>query len=161
MPTSSSQVEKGIQQEMSAKELHVCCGLNACAGHGKSGTNTCAGQGDCATVVAHSCSGTNECRGQGGCGYGSALGQQDNPGVNECKGLGGCGSPIGYGNDPNVQPSGPPSFTWNNTGGANNGGSVWEYARFKLLERMGRAGIAVKQPSPCSPPSKTFTVTVD
>jgi hypothetical protein len=144
---------------MSTKELHVCCGLNACAGHGKSGTNACAGQGDCATVV-HTCSGTNECRGQGGCGYGSAA-VQDSPGVNDCKGLGGCGSPVGYGNDPNVKPTGPPSFTWSNTAGVNKGGSVWEYARFKLLERMDRAGITVTQPSPCAPSSKTFSVTID
>jgi hypothetical protein len=153
--------EKGEWQEMNPKELHVCCGLNACSGHGKSGTNACAGQGDCATVVAHSCAGTNECRGQGGCGFGSAPGQQDSPGVNECKGLGGCGSPIGYGNDPNVKDTGPPSFTWNSTAGVNNGNSVWAYARFKLLERMDRAGITVTQPSPCSPPSKNFSVTVD
>lgn len=145
---------------MSVMELHVCCGLNACTGHGKSGTNACAGQGDCATAVVHTCSSTNECRGQGGCGYGLA-GQQDTPGANECKGLGGCGSPIGNGNDPVVNPTGPPSFTWANTSGVNNGKSVWSYARLKLLERMDNAGIAVKQPSPCSPPSNTFAVTVD
>lgn len=45
--------------------------------------------------------------------------------------------------------------------GVNNGKSVWLYARLKLLERMDNAGIIVKQPSPCSPPSNTFEVTVD
>jgi hypothetical protein len=146
---------------MSVMELHICCGLNACKGHGKSGTNACAGQGDCATAVVHNCTGNNECRGQGGCGNGSAAGQQDNPGNNDCKGLGGCGSPIGYGNVQSVPAAGPPSYSWANTGGVNNGGSVWSFARFKLLERMDKAGITVTQPSPCQPPSSTFSVTVD
>lgn len=85
-------------------ELHVCQGLNACAGQGAVteehpfGSGTMAGDGECATVV-HACQNTNDCRGQGGCGTGGGGGLVSEPaawlaGQNECKGLGGCQSPI-------------------------------------------------------------------
>jgi hypothetical protein len=79
-------------------ELHVCQGLNSCAGHGANGSGTVAGDGDCATVN-HTCQASNECRGQGGCGYPGysavgAVASEYLPGQNACKGLGGCASPI-------------------------------------------------------------------
>jgi hypothetical protein len=82
------------------KELHVCAGLNACAGHGNSSVsnkiNACAGTGDCATVLNDSCHGNNDCRGQGGCGGGGSLGsQQTAPGDNLCAGKGSCQVPAG------------------------------------------------------------------
>lgn len=81
-----------------ALELHICQGLNSCAGHGINGSGTMAGDGDCATVN-HVCQGANDCRGQGACGYPgqTKVGGPNNvllPGSNACKGLGGCQSPI-------------------------------------------------------------------
>src|SRR5258708_2984500 len=63
------------------KDTHVCCGLNACKGHGADGKNECAGAGSCATSEAHSCAGSNACKGQGG------------TGDNACKGKGSCAVP--------------------------------------------------------------------
>jgi hypothetical protein len=68
-------------EKAAPKDAHVCCGLNACKGHGAGGKNDCAGQGSCATVEAHGCSGTNGCKGQGG------------SGDNACKGKGSCAVP--------------------------------------------------------------------
>jgi hypothetical protein len=62
-------------------ELHACCGLNTCKGHGKGADNACAGQGACATVEAHGCGGENACKGQGA---------EYN---NACKGQGSCAVP--------------------------------------------------------------------
>src|SRR5271157_5145109 len=45
--------------------LHVCCGLNECAGQGKNGSGTMAVDGQCATVQHH-CAGDNSCAGLGG-----------------------------------------------------------------------------------------------
>ncbi len=67
--------------------LHVCRGLNACKGKGKTGKNACAGQGECASPkVKHACNGQNACKNQGGCG--------DTAGSNACKGKGGCSVPL-------------------------------------------------------------------
>ncbi len=81
-------------------ELHICQGLNSCAGHGVNGSGTMPGDGDCATVF-HTCVGANNCRNQGACGF---PGKSSNnpktskatftPGANSCAALGGCQSPI-------------------------------------------------------------------
>ncbi|HLX06484.1 MAG TPA: hypothetical protein VKY89_01340 [Thermoanaerobaculia bacterium] len=64
------------------KDPHLCCGLNACKGHGKGASNDCAGMGHCATVEAHGCAGENACAGQG------------STGENGCKGKGSCAVPV-------------------------------------------------------------------
>lgn len=71
------------------KEPHVCRGLNACKGKGKTKDNSCAGQGNCATAKAHGCHAQNDCKGQSGCG--------EHPGQNDCKGKGECGVPLSEG----------------------------------------------------------------
>jgi len=68
------------------REPHTCCGLNTCAGLGKSGENDCAGRGTCASAETHVCQGMNSCKGQGGCG--------EHPGQNSCKGKGACAVPL-------------------------------------------------------------------
>lgn len=73
-------------EDVAAKEMHVCRGLNTCKGKGKDGKNACAGQGVCATAQAHSCHGENACKGQGGCGA--------NPAENSCRGQGACSVPL-------------------------------------------------------------------
>jgi hypothetical protein len=70
------------EEKKTPAELHACCGLNTCKGHGASATNECAGQGSCATVEAHGCAGSNACKNQGA--------EYDNA----CKGKGGCGVPV-------------------------------------------------------------------
>ncbi|HTQ80529.1 MAG TPA: hypothetical protein VMM92_11070 [Thermoanaerobaculia bacterium] len=65
-----------------AKDLHACCGLNACKGQGKGAKNECAGQGSCSTARAHGCAGQNDCAGQG------------QSADNSCKGKGSCGVPV-------------------------------------------------------------------
>ena len=67
-------------------EIHLCRGLNTCAGNGAGGENACAGQGACATVAEHSCGGNNTCKNLGGCG--------EEAGANACKGQGGCHVPL-------------------------------------------------------------------
>ncbi len=80
-------------------ELHVCQGLNSCAGHGVNGSGTMPGDGDCATTF-HTCVGANNCQGQGACGFPGKTSKGPNakpsfvPGDNQCSGLGGCQSPI-------------------------------------------------------------------
>lgn len=69
-------------EEEQAKEMHACCGLNSCKGHGADGKNSCAGTGNCATVEPHGCAGHNSCKNQGG------------SGENDCKGHGSCNVPI-------------------------------------------------------------------
>ena len=76
-------------EKIGMKELHICRGLNACAGHGKDDSGTMPGDGACATAVYHGCATHNECRGQGGCGA--------KPGENSCKGKGECGVPLSSG----------------------------------------------------------------
>ena len=125
------------------KELHVCAGLNACQGHGKSGTNACAGTGDCATVLNDSCHGNNECRGQGACGSGGSLGsQQTVPGENLCRGKGSCMVPAG-GIDKNrtmqaaretLKGESPP--THKQITGIYEGRHVWQVARLLFEQRM-------------------------
>jgi hypothetical protein len=70
------------------KEIHICRGLNSCAGQGAGGENKCAGQGTCATTPAapHECTTGNFCKGQGGCG--------PTAGKNKCKGYGEGAVPI-------------------------------------------------------------------
>ncbi len=109
-----------------ALELHVCMGLNACAGHDVHGTAELAGTGACATV-SHVCHGSNACRGQGGCGYAGSDVEQGKPGDQSCKWNGSCASPI---NVSRVSSAGP-----------NKGKSVWKLARRIFEERMYDAGV--------------------
>jgi hypothetical protein len=107
-------------------ELHVCMGLNACAGHGRDGTGVMAGMGECATV-SHICHGANECAGQGGCGYTGHEAEQAIPGAQHCRWSGSCASPI---NESRVHAAGP--F---------RGTSVWKRARKVFEQRMFEAGV--------------------
>ncbi|RIK73266.1 MAG: hypothetical protein DCC68_25180, partial [Planctomycetota bacterium] len=70
------------KKEEKPKEIHICRGLNTCAGKGASGDNKCAGQGTCATTpnAPHECATGNACKGQGGCGA--------TAGKNQCAGYG-------------------------------------------------------------------------
>jgi len=70
------------EEAKSPPELHACCGLNTCKGHGVGASNECAGQGSCATVEAHGCAGSNACKNQGA--------EYDNA----CKGQGSCAVPV-------------------------------------------------------------------
>jgi hypothetical protein len=108
------------------KELHVCMGLNSCAGHDASGNAAMAGMGECATVQ-HSCHGGNNCRGQGGCGYAGSEFEQMKPGDQSCANNGSCASPI---NVSRVSSAGP-----------NKGRSVWKLARQIFETRMYDAGV--------------------
>lgn len=141
-------------------ELHVCQGLNACAGQDITGTATEAGAGMCATADPHVCSGQNHCKGQGGCGFSPAgtWALQNHPGQNDYPGqvLGpngffmassqadsACGSPI--------LPSLQNTFGFNTPPSAGRGGSdevygeaggyVWDFARKLFEERMRARGI--------------------
>ncbi|GAA0248359.1 hypothetical protein GCM10009527_051120 [Actinomadura nitritigenes] len=107
-------------------ELHVCMGLNACAGHGRDGTGIMAGMGRCATV-SHNCHGDNECAGQGGCGYSGHEAEQALPGAQHCRWSGSCASPI---NASRVHAAGP-----------YRGTSVWKRARKVFEQRMFEAGV--------------------
>lgn len=127
------------QPAMLPLELHVCQGLNACAGHGANRSGTMPGDGDCATV-SHTCQSSNDCRSQGGCGYaGKAIvGGPDvyTPGENACKGLAGCASPIS---------------AWQIfDGGAGNlsGKYVWCEARALFEARMNSLNMKFGQPNP-------------
>ncbi len=108
------------------RELHVCMGLNACAGHDRDGTAPMAGMGLCATVL-HKCHGANECRGQGGCGYTGPDAELAKPGEQACKWNGSCASPI---NASRVFAGGPLK-----------GKSVWKLARQLFEARMYQAGV--------------------
>jgi hypothetical protein len=109
-----------------AKELHVCMGLNACAGQDVNGAAPMAGMGQCATVQ-HVCHGDNTCRGQGGCGYAGSDFEQWKPGDQSCASNGSCASPI---NVSRVSSAGP-----------NKGKSVWKLARQRFEARMYDAGV--------------------
>lgn len=80
--------KKNVIDDKKPKEVHICRGLNTCAGKGKTGDNKCAGQGDCATTLAapHECATGNACRNQGGCG--------PTAGKNQCAGFGDGSVPI-------------------------------------------------------------------
>lgn len=77
---------EGVVPTELLREPHTCCGLNTCAGLGKSGDNACAGQGTCASAETHVCQGLNSCKGQGGRG--------EYPGQNSCDGKGACAVPL-------------------------------------------------------------------
>jgi hypothetical protein len=102
-------------------ELHVCMGLNSCAGHDVKGTATMAGMGSCATVF-HVCHGNNDCRGQGGCGYAGSDAEQGKPGAQACSANGSCASPI--------------NVSRVSSAGQNKGKSVWQLARQLFEQRM-------------------------
>lgn len=119
-------------------ELHVCQGLNACAGYGVNGSGTMPGDGDCATVN-HTCVGSNNCRGQGACGYPGKSKACDGtatftPGQNGCSQLGGCQAPISAwqvfdgGTSPNTE-------------------SVWTKARSLFEARMQSLNMSYGVPS--------------
>ena len=122
--------EAGTEEQPKAAdvplELHVCMGLNACAGHDVTGKAPMAGMGTCATVQ-HVCHGSNECRGQGGCGYAGSDAEQAKPGDQDCKWNGSCASPV---NVSRVSSAGP-----------NKGKSVWKLARQLFEARMYDAGL--------------------
>lgn len=123
----SGQFERGKpSHDKEAPELHVCMGLNSCAGHGRGGSGLMAGMGECATV-SHECHGANECRGQGGCGYSGFDGEQSMPGAQECRYSGSCASPV---NVSRIHAAGP--F---------RGTSVWKRARKVFEQRMYEAGV--------------------
>ncbi len=113
-----------MDENPQAVELHVCRGMNSCAGKGKDGSGAMAGGGSCATASTHHCAGNNECKGQGGCGYGSAE-VQEHPGENACKGQGGCAVPI---------------TTNLSTDGTNKDKPVWDLARKLFEARMAKQG---------------------
>jgi hypothetical protein len=115
-PTASRQV----------LELHVCMGLNACAGHDVLGTASLPGVGRCATAL-HVCHSDNQCRGQGGCGYAGSEFEQTKPGEQSCMYNGSCASPI---NECRVASAGPFKGT-----------SVWKLARTRFETRMWESGV--------------------
>lgn len=126
MASESGGPRVGAAQLQKITELHVCMGLNACAGHDRDGTAPMAGMGNCATVL-HVCHGANECRGQGGCGYTGPDAELAKPGTQACRQNGSCASPI---NESRVFAGGPMK-----------GKSVWKLARELFEARMYEAGI--------------------
>lgn len=112
--------------ESAVLELHVCMGLNSCAGHDIDGKAPMAGMGNCATAI-HVCHGDNACRGQGGCGYAGSAFEQSKPGDQACNQNGSCASPI---NESRVFSAGP-----------YKGKSVWRRARAIFEARMYEAGV--------------------
>jgi hypothetical protein len=108
------------------KELHVCMGINSCAGLGYSGTNDCAGTGDCATAVSHPCHTLNDCKGQGACGIFGTTEEMCYPGENDCRFQGSCGVPI---LNSRYIAQGP-----------NKGRSVWLLARKRFEDKRTAAG---------------------
>ena len=147
------------------KELHVCMGLNACAGHDVAGTAGMAGTGQCSTVN-HYCHGLNDCRGQGFCGGGGSTGaEQTEPGNNLCAGKGSCNSlatlpnytsgPQWYMNqtappDPPVGPTVPPP-------GPYYGQRVWDVARQLFETRMYESGRTFVADGKTIPPNLKVT----
>ena len=142
-------------------ELHICQGLNACAGHGANHSGTMPGDGTCATVT-HACQNTNNCRGQGACGTaGVGTFFEWAPGQNRCAGQGGCQSPIRE-----SQVYCPGEVPW-----CDKVTPVWEVARALFEDRMQAQGKAVGPVGPttavrkqtdathnksaCKPPKKT------
>ena len=87
---------------IAVEDLHVCMGLNSCAGqdrYGKDGApgfspNSSAGQGYCATPQMHSCPTNNNCAGQGGSGLYGSESEVSQPGQNDCRSMGPCATPI-------------------------------------------------------------------
>lgn len=126
MAQESGPERAAAAKDPAATDLHVCMGLNACAGHGAGGTGLMAGMGECATV-SHVCHGDNQCRGQGGCGYSGFDTEQAVPGAQHCRYSGSCASPI---NESRVH-----------SGGPFRGTSVWKRARKVFEQRMFEAGI--------------------
>ncbi|MEU1782897.1 hypothetical protein ABZ545_25955 [Streptomyces abikoensis] len=122
----------GCGRPATGEELHVCMGLNSCAGQDADRTATMAGTGRCATVQ-HVCHGEGACRGQGGCGYAGDDFEQFHPGEQACRYNGSCASPI---NESRVF-----------SGGPMKGRSVWQQARRLFEARMYAAGKAFG-PSP-------------
>ncbi|MDT0449689.1 hypothetical protein [Streptomyces hesseae] len=122
----------GCGQPATGEELHVCMGLNSCAGQDVDKSATMAGTGRCATVQ-HVCHGEGACRGQGGCGYAGDDFEQFHPGEQACRYNGSCASPI---NESRVF-----------SGGPMKGRSVWQQARRLFEARMYAAGKAFG-PSP-------------
>jgi hypothetical protein len=130
---------EGHMANPGGQELHVCAGLNACAGHGKSGDNTCAGTGDCATAINDDCHGNNQCRGQGGCGGGGSLGsQQTAPGDNLCRSKGSCNVPA-TGIDANTRIM-KAAGAHHAVPGIYEGRHVWQVARMLFEQRMMASG---------------------
>lgn len=127
MASESGGPRKKAAELQKITELHVCMGLNACAGHDRDGTAPMAGMGQCATVL-HVCHGANECRGQGGCGYTGPDAELARPGEQACRWNGSCASPI---NASRVFAGGP-----------RKGNSVWKLARELFEARMYEAGLA-------------------
>jgi|GEM_PF-2824535 len=128
-----------LQPQAAPLELHVCQGLNACAGHGANGSGTMPGDGDCATV-SHTCQSSNDCHSQGACGFpGQATkGGAQNvllPGENACKGLGGCESPISVWQ------------VFSDSSSPLNGKYVWCEARSLFETRMASLGMQVGLPT--------------
>ncbi|MFE0045586.1 Ig-like domain-containing protein [Streptomyces albireticuli] len=122
-----SRAENICGQPSQDGELHVCMGLNSCAGQDVHGKATMAGTGECATVQ-HVCHGEGACRGQGGCGYAGDDYEQFHPGEQACRFNGSCASPI---NESRVF-----------SGGPLKGKSVWQQARHLFEARMYAAGKA-------------------
>jgi hypothetical protein len=85
---AKSDAKKSDKKPAPPKEIHICRGLNTCAGKGLSGDNKCAGQGTCATAqgAPHQCATGNLCKNQGGCG--------PTAGKNQCNGYGDGAVPI-------------------------------------------------------------------
>ncbi|MEU2868202.1 hypothetical protein ABZ769_03225 [Streptomyces olivoreticuli] len=128
----SREPEPNVLPQEVPRELHVCMGLNSCAGLDASGEAPMAGMGSCATVF-HVCHGEGSCRGQGGCGYAGTDYEQFHPGEQDCRYNGSCASPI---NESRVFSAGPLK-----------GKSVWKQARRLFEARMYAAGKAFG-PSP-------------
>ena len=135
-------------------EVHVCRGLNSCAGKGYGGSGTQPGDGMCATADPHVCAGQNSCAQQSGCGspgpYVVQPGNpnftkeqahiQDHPSENSCKMMGACGSPILPGTKNTWGANTPPSWQ---KGGVQEvydayQGDVWSFARGLLQKRLGK-----------------------
>jgi len=135
-------------------EVHVCRGLNTCAGKGYGGTGTQPGDGTCATADPHVCAGQNVCAHQSGCGspgpYVVKPGNpdfdkeqahiQDHPGENSCQMIGACGSPILPGTPNTWGANTPPDW---DKGGVREvydryKGDVWAFARGLLEKRVGK-----------------------
>jgi hypothetical protein len=127
MASESGGPRKKASELQKITELHVCMGLNSCAGHDRDGTAPMAGMGQCATVL-HVCHGANECRGQGGCGYTGPDAELARPGEQACRWNGSCASPVNSGR----------VFA----GGPLKGKSVWKLARQLFEARMYEAGLA-------------------
>ena len=128
-------------------ELHVCQGLNVCAGHGYKNSGSMPGDGDCATV-SHACQFTNDCRSQGACGYPGKTSNKKRarnewePGANNCAALGGCQSPIA-----------PVQYYPADKSNPHQKKHVWDVARALFEERMEKLG-KLYAPAPKHPSAR-------